>query len=384
MRPLFFATLLRNIADQLVGVFLPLFLFGIGTQGHYFAFLGVTPFVSGILLPVCYYAVQRITMALVAFPAANLVYRIGYVKGMLIGITCLALNFLGLYLAKSDPGFLLPTAVLGGLFLFFYWTSHDSLFALEINVKEIGRGIGAMAFLTKLAQIATPAIAGTVIALFGYPTLFLIGIAFLFASTFPFMFVKSSTVYHRPNLTEFLTWIKESRFRKFAVVQLGMYMDIVAILLWPIYVMLILGKVEQVGYLFSFAMFLSLVLTYLAGWFVDHKKGKKMYVISGAIISVSWATRLFVRGLWDILGVEFMEKLAGSVYAPCYDSLLCRRAKGRAVFAFYVYKEVLLSFSAVILWSLVFLFFLMPVAWETVFLLGAIGVVLSLFLDGKK
>jgi len=131
-------------------------------------------------------------------------------------------------------------------------------------------------------------------------------------------------------------------------------------------------------------LFLSLVLTYLAGWFVDHKKGKRMFVASGAVISISWIMRLFVRGIWDILGVEFLEKLAGSVYSPCYDSFLCRRAKGRAVLAFYVYKEVLLSVSAVILWVLVFGFFLLPVAWESVFILGAIGVILSLLLDGHK
>ncbi len=384
MRPLFFATLLRNIADQLVGVFLPLFLFTIGRDLNVFEFLGVTPFISGVLFAVVYYGAQRLTMAIVAFPASRLIFRMGYLKSMILGVTFLALNFLGLFMAESDPRILTITAVFGGLFLFFYWTAHDSLFALEINVKEIGRGVGAMAFLTKLAQIVTPAVAGIVIALWGYPTLFLVGLAFLLASVVPFAFVRSSPIYHRPSFAEFVVWVKEFRFRKFALVQFGMYMDIVAILLWPIYVMVFLGKIQNVGFLFSFALFLSLILTYLAGWFVDHKKGKRMYIASGAVISVSWIMRLFVRGIWDILGVEFLEKLAGSVYAPCYDSFLCRRAKGRSVLAFYVYKEVLLSVSAVILWTLVFGFFLLPVAWETVFLLGAVGVVLSLFLDGHK
>lgn len=384
MRPLFFATLLRNFADNLVGVFLPLFLFEIGSRLQLFAFLGVTPFVSGVLLAVCYYALQRLTMVIAAFPAASLIYRIGYVKAMTIGTFFLMLNYLGLWLSKVDPLWLSVTAICGGLFLFFYWTTHDSLFALEINVKEIGRGVGAMAFLTKLIQISTPAIAGVMIMIWGYETLFAVGILFLLLSLVPFIMVRASRIYQRPSLSQFLLWVGESRFRKFALVQIGMYMDIIAVILWPIYVLVLVGKIQHVGYLFSLALLLSLILTYLAGWFVDRKKGKRMFVASGVVISLSWFLRVFVRGIWDVLGVEFLEKLAGSVYSPCYDALLCQRAKGRFVFSFYVYKEFLLSLSAIVLWALVFGFFLLPASWEGVFILGAIGVGLSLFLDGRK
>src|SRR5258708_6540521 len=59
MRPMFFGTLLYNIADQMIGFFLPLFLFGIGSKLAVFSWLHVAPFVSGILFVVMYYALQR-------------------------------------------------------------------------------------------------------------------------------------------------------------------------------------------------------------------------------------------------------------------------------------------------------------------------------------
>lgn len=384
MRPLFYSTLMRNLADLLVGIFLPLFLFGIGQKLELFAWLKVTPFVSGVLFTIVYYALQRLTMVIIAFPTARLLYHLGYVKSMVLGTIFLGLNFVGLYLAKFDPHYLIASAIFGGLFLFCYWPAHDSLFALEINVKEIGRGIGALAFLTKLIQIATPAAAGIVIALWGYQVLFVAGLAFLIVSILPLMYVPSAKIIHMPNFSQFVAWVREFRFRKFALVQVGSYMDTIAILLWPIFVLVVVGKIQQVGFLYSLALFLSLVLTYLAGWFVDHKKGKRIYVASGAVISLSWLMRLFVHGFWDILGVQFLEQLAGSVYSPCYDSFLCSRAKGRSALSFYVYKEVLLSMSAVVLWALAFCFFLLPLSWESVFVLGAVGVFLSLFLDAHK
>ena len=381
---MFYGTLLYNIADQMIGFFLPLFLFGIGSTLAVFSWLHVAPFVSGILFVVMYYALQRAVVLFTIFPLSRLMYRLGYVWSMVIGTLFLCGNFIGFYLAKTDPRFITLSFICGGIDMVLYWVAHDSLFAHEICVKEIGRGVGALAFLTKLIQIAVPAVSGLIIVFSGYDSLFRIGIVFLLLSCIPFFFIPHTRIHALPKVRELLSWLRESRFQKFAVAQVGTYMDVIALLMWPIYVLIVVGKIERVGYIFSLVLFLSLVLTYITGWVVDHKRGKKAFLTSGTIVSLNWAVRLFARGVWDIIGIELIAKLAGSVYSACYDSFLCKRSKGNSVFAFYIYKEFLLSIDALLLWAAVFILFLLPVAWTSIFLLGALGVALSLFLDAKK
>ncbi len=381
---MFFGTLLYNIADQMIGFFLPLFLFGIGSKLAVFSWLHVAPFVSGILFVVMYYALQRAVVLFTLFPLGKLMYRLGFVWSMVIGTLFLCGNFVGFYLARTDPRFITLSFVCGGIDMVLYWVAHDSLFAHEICIKEIGRGVGALAFLTKLIQIAVPAVSGLIIVFSGYDSLFRIGIVFLLLSCVPFFFIPKTRIQAPPKFHELMAWLREPRFRKFALVQVGTYMDVIALLIWPIYVLLIVGKLERVGYIFSFVLFLSLILTYITGWIMDHKKGRRMFVASGTIVSFTWIMRFFIRGVWDIIGIELVEKLAGSVYSPCYDSILCKRSKGKSVFAFHIYKEFLLSVDALVLWGGVFVLFLLPVAWTSIFLLGALGVGLSLFLDAKK
>ena len=384
MRPLFYSSLLYSIADQMVGLFLPLFLFEIGQQMTAFVHFGISPFVSGILFVALYYALQRVVVLVTVFPLGKWIKHIGYIKSMVIGTLVLCGNYVGFYFAKADAKCLVLSFVCGGISMVLYWVAHDSLFAREINSHEIGRGVGALTFLTKALHIAVPALSGLVIIFWGYNVLFAIGIFFLLLSCIPLFFIPKTIVHTPPTFRQFLLWLRERRFQKFAMVQVGKYMDIIALLMWPVYVLLVVGKVERVGYFYSLVLFLSLVLTYAAGWFVDHKKGRRAFILSGTLISCIWIVRMFVRGIWDLLGVEFVEKLAASIYGPCYDSFLCSRSKGKSVLAFHVYKEFLLSIDATLLWVLVVILFLLPVAWTSIFLLGAVGMVLSLFMDEKK
>lgn len=382
MRPMFIATLLFSSGDQMVGLFLPLFLFGIGRELEIKLSFGLTPFTSGVLFVVLYYLLQRLVVLLTAFPLGKLIGKLGYVGSMGVGTLLLCANYLGFYLAQSRPVFLILSFVCGGMSMVLYWVAHDSLFSQIAKPGQIGRDVGAITFLTKIVRVITPALGGILIVYFGYQTFFIFGLGVVILSLLPYFFIPHLKVQSMPSIRQFGTWFKEARFRKFALVQAGIYMDIVAVILWPIYVMLSVGAIERVGFIFSLVIFVSLVLTYLAGWLIDRRLGVKFFILSGLVVSVSWLLRLFVRGAWDIVGVELVDKLGASMYKPCYDSFLLRRSKGKDVVPFFVYKEVLLSISAIILWSMAGLLFLLPSPWTGVFILGSLGILLSLFLDG--
>lgn len=381
LRLMFYSSLLRNLADLMVGTFAPIFLFQMGQRlpflSHY------NPFVAGMLLVCGYYFLQRLLVLVLAFPLARLMSRIGYIWSMTLGILGLCLTFVSYHLASREPRFLILALTGGALDLVLYWAAHDSVFAHEVRRNEIGRGVGALAFLTKLLQILAPAIAGWIILTTGFNTIFALGILVALCSIFPLLFLPRFAIPTRPSFQQFKVWLKRPQFRRFAVAVAGRYMDTIAILLWPVYVLIIVGNIERVGFLFSAVMFVSLVLTYVAGWYVDHSRKGHYFWMSGVILSGAWLLRLFVRGVGDIFGIELMDKLAYSFYAPCFDAYMCEVSKGSLVLQFYLYREVIFSLAAVILWGAVFGLFLLPVSWTAVFLLGSVGVLLSLFIEQR-
>lgn len=384
MRSMFFASLIRSAADESLGIFTPLFLFLLGRSHVFFSFLPVDGFVAGVLVLIAYYALQRLMVLVLTFPGAVFIRRFGYVFGMVVGNMARIGTVVGFILAGQDPRWLLFSLIMGGIDIVFYWISHDTVFAQEVHKKEIGRDIGALAFLTKLLQIGVPALAGLIIVTFGYPVLFALACVLFVTACIPLFFLPHIDHASVPSLKELGSWLGDKQYQAFAFALVGRYMDILALLLWPVYVFAIIGQIERVGYIFSLVLFLSLVVTYVIGWYFDHKKAGKLFVASGCIMSLTWIGRLFVRGIWDIVGIEMVNKLASSVYMPCFDAFLCERSLQTKIFSFYVYREFLLSCIAIVLWLVALFVFGLSQGWAMIFVLGAIGILLGLFIEGHR
>ncbi|PWU23053.1 hypothetical protein C5B42_04260 [Candidatus Cerribacteria bacterium 'Amazon FNV 2010 28 9'] len=383
LRLMFFGSLLRTLADLFVGTFAPLFLFGIGKNLPLFAPLHLTPFVAGMMLIALYYGAQRLSILLLSFPVAQVIARIGYVWSMVVGLLCLTVVFVSYHFASADPRFLIPAFLGGALDLLFFWTTHDAVFAREVNVKQIGRGVGALAFLTQMLQIAAPAVAGILIVTFGFTAVFLIGIACALLACIPFLLLPRFAMPSVPTPNDFFKQFKDPLFRQFSIGVVGKYMDTIAVLLWPVYILVIVGQIDRVGFFFSLVLFSTLILTYIAGWYVDHKRKGKAFYVSGVFVSCAWILRLFAQNVFALFGIEMMDKLASSFYSPCFDAYMCERSKGKRVYSFYFYREVIFSIVAVFLWSGIIGLFLLPVGWAAIFLFGAVGVLLSLAIERR-
>lgn len=382
LRFLFYADVLRGIADSALGIFMPLFLFEQGGKIAYLPF-HASSFLAGILLVTLYYGFQRLFILLLALPLSRVIRLSGYRWSLIFGNLLRGTTLVFLQLARHDLRLLAFALMAGAADDILNGVSHDCVFASEARYDQMGRDVGALAFLTKLIQIAVPAAAGLIVLLSGYSTLFSIGIACVVASCIPILFVPVKRVTKIPTLKELFLWLRERRFLRFCIAVAGKYMDIIAILLWPIYVLAIVGKIQRVGYVYSIVLFISLVLTYVVGWYMDHHKHKKLFIGSGVLLSILWILRTFVHEVGDIILVDTVDKLLSSVNGPCYDAYMFERSKGHNVLAFTIYREMLYSAFALLLWMVVAVAFLLPFNWGFVFVLGAFGMTLSLLLDGR-
>jgi hypothetical protein len=68
-----------------------------------------------------------------------------------------------------------------------------------------------------------------------------------------------------------------------------------------------------------------------------------------------------------------------------FDRSWILRGKGREALSYFVYREMIYSFAAIIFWLIIAaLFFFFVVAWKSVFILASIGVLLTLLIKEHK
>jgi hypothetical protein len=148
--------------------------------------------------------------------------------------------------------------------------------------------------------------------------------------------------------------------------------------LWPLFVLLLIGSVDKVGFLYFVVFFVSLLLTYFSGWYVDHSKGRRPFSLSGIILSGVWFVRAFVSSAWSIITIDVFQNLAESVFNPFYDSIMLRRSKGSTSLSYFTYREIIVSVSGILFWIIFVIFFLVSSSWRGFVMFGAITVLMSM------
>jgi hypothetical protein len=126
------------------------------------------------------------------------------------------------------------------------------------------------------------------------------------------------------------------------------------------------------------------VLSFAVGFYIDHTKSKRPFFASGAVLSLLWMARMHIWSFWHIAVINIIDKLTGDFHWLFYDTAFMRRGKGSQAFSFFVYREVIISISALIFWSLVVgLFTTVASGWTGLFVLASVGVLLTVLIKEK-
>lgn len=381
MRLLFLGHLLRGAAQQSVGLFLPVFLFLLGKNATFFREI---PFVSqasdvtqGVITVALFYISYRICVFVLAIPIARIMRSMGLMKSMMLGNMFMLLSYLSLSFSTQQPTLLLFVPILFAIETLLYWVAYYTQFSIRSDFRSLGQEVGALAFMERIVRAALPMAGGVVIGLFGFQTLHLIGALLLLSASLFLLPIKEILVSTDVHFRDFLAWMRKKFSKEIMLSMLGRYMDDGAITLWSVYTLIFLGSAERVGYLYSVILFLSLAIAYFMGWYLGKHRGLKAMYISGSLLSLVWVLRGFVQTLWHIITVDLMDRMAVTVFQPVYDTLLFRISRGKHVFQFYLFREMILSLFGCIFWILISLFFLTSIQWTGVFILGSLGILLS-------
>jgi len=179
-------------------------------------------------------------------------------------------------------------------------------------------------------------------------------------------------------MRELCAWWKLPRFKHAFIGSMGKVVEELTWMLWPLYLFLLLGSEQKVGYFSTIVLILSLTIAYFMGWYLGKHKGKRMFMISGTVISVLWIVRTFLVSIWAFIVVDVLDTLVTTIYTPVFDSFMLRFARRNIGFRFFVYREFLLGCVQVVFWLFLIALFMVPFAWKLLFLLGGAGIIVSM------
>lgn len=377
-RILFFSKLLHSSGLQLTLLFLPLFLFQIGSETQLLDFLAFSSFQKGMLVVGGYFLLQRLWVLIWSVPASQIISWLGVRNGMIVGQMLNICTLIIFTYVKHFPELLFVTALIEGLKICFFWNSYYALLSTTAVYRNMGRSVGTIEFFTKLLHVMIPTFSAFLILNFGFNSVFIIGIVLHIVSAIVLLWLEQPSQFAPVTWKEFFHWIRERDYQVLSIAHAGKYIVEALQLLWPFFILLLLGSVEKVGFLYSLVLFSSLLITYFSGWYFDHSKNRQPFNLSGAFLSLLWLGRMFISGLWSIVIVDTIEKLASSVFIPFYESIFLRRGKGNHALSYFAYREVILSLAGIGFWGVFMIYFLFFDSWRGFLIFGFLGMWASL------
>lgn len=385
MRFLFAVRIIRDLVAKISLFFLPVYLFKLGQENFSSLFgLSMNSFQIGITTVAVYFLLLRLTVLLLSMPIARLMQKTGVAKMFAFGHIFYVLLFALLMMSTKIPWLIVPAALIDGLQVVFFWTPYHILLARNSSKNHIGQDLGLQQFLLQLVSILAPAFAGAGILYFGYSFVFLVAAAGVLLSMVFALQIKNEFYTVSVSLRDMREWLQQKSFRKLSLSYAGRYINDASLAVWPLYIFLVLGSIEKVGYLYTFSLFIAMVFSLFIGSYIDHHKQKKWFFASGGLLSIVWLVRSFVTSIWLIAFVDVADRLTANFYSLFFDAQYLKGGKGKQDISYFTYREVIVSFAALIYWSLFILIFILTQSWFTLFAFAAVGVALSLFVSDQQ
>ena len=343
--------LFRALFMSMTSIYVPIFLFMQGREQW-----GSTE--SGLLLVVAYYGLQRFLVILILFPISKLVERIGFRKSITWSALCLIGYTVALVLAPQNMIWVWVSTAFMAINIPLYWLSRDSALSQDIGSKVMGRSMGHIVVLENIAGLLGPFAGGAIVAIFGYPALFMTVLLVLGLSIVPLWWMSPHTHRNGVSLKGFWYFLTNKRYLHQSVAVFGNALnDYGNSVIWPLALFMQGITDEKMGAVYSLAGAVTIAVQYLSGRWFDRLRSRRDYADEGVYgiasvgTSLSWIVRLFVSGLTQVISIDLGRQLFGALYANFFSDYLHLGGRRMGSIAYWVYVEVMYSLGTVFLFG---------------------------------
>lgn len=376
--------IMRDVINQFGLFFLPIYLYQVGQNMQPFSGYGLDSIQKGMITISLFFLSERLGIIVTSLPVGKLIARLGFTKTIFFSYLLRLGFFALLVLLDQYPYLVVLAGLLEGIQASMFWPSYFTLFNRYTAQSKLGKDLGFQQFFLQLCTVFIPALSGFIAFQFGFPILYgVVGILSLINLLIVFGMQVEKSV-DQVSWKELTSWLQVPIFVRFSLSAAGRYIHDAVSYLWPLYVFFVLGTVERVGYLYTFSLFLALLAVYFIGIYIDEVRSKKSFFASGGFLSLLWVLRTQSLSIWGIAFVDAVDKLLGSIHWMFFDAMSLRSAKGSQSLSYFIYREIVTSVVGAVFWLVLAAFFWYNQGWNSLFIAGSIGVLLSLLISNHR
>lgn len=360
---LYLAISIRNLALGMVLLFEPVYVY---------LFFG-----ESLPLTILFFAAIYGIYGLFAPLSGMIMGRIGPTKTILISLFLYFSYYLVLFLLMQFV-WLLPVAIfLGAFAMLLFWTAFDTNFARFSSKQGRGKEVGKLNVMKLFPMIVAPVIGGWVLALFGYPALFLVVLAVLISSIIPLLYSKETHEVYTDSYVKAWkrTWTKEN-FKTSIGFAANSVEGVVIFLFWPLFMFLLAVSFNSMGAIASFALITSALFMLYVGKVSDTQERPWLLNVGALWTGISWIIKFFVGTTFDAFLAHALYLMSRSAAAVPFQTFFYERAaaKGAETDEFVVNRQLIMGISrAIFLFLAAAVFWIIPsLPLQAVFFVAAI------------
>lgn len=383
LRLLYITRIIQDIVNKASIFFLPIFLFHLGKDTALASFLPVTDFQKGVFTVAIFLFLSKCCSFLLGLPIAHVVKKIGFEKSIAYAHFIRLICFIALYFSPIFPFLIAIAIVSDSIYSTLFWPTYQTILnkkSLKIKGKN---SISGPQFIFQAITMFIPALAGYIAYSFGLEMLFLFAVIGSLCSFLCSLEMNFTIHVDKTSIKGFKKVYKQTFLQLDTVAQIGRVIHDNMLFIWSLYLYILLGTIERVGYLYTITLFIVLAITIFFGTQLHSFKDKKPYFLSGGILAAIWIMKAHITHFFGFILLDAWNKLVSNAHWLYYDVILAKNTTDKNMFSYFVYNEMITNVISAVFWlTFCFLFLFFPDL-NGFLVIAAVGVLLSTLLNKK-
>jgi hypothetical protein len=302
LNEIFMIMSLRSFVISMIGIFVPIYLYTMGYSLRYIILLEI---------------IQFVVEAFFEILALKLNIKWGPKHTIALSMPFLILNF---FLLRTLPDYNWPIWLIGasaGICLAFYWQAYHYDFSRSKHKKASTKDVSKLYVILAVLGAIAPFIGGVIASRFGIKTLFTFVILLLIMVLIPLLKDGEKVTQHKINFSR----IKIKNIYRDIISYGGSGIEASASLkMWPLFIFLILGSYEKVGFVTSLALIITIVVTYYIGKSVNNINRHRFIKFSSITNSIIYILQTFVDSFGQVMSINIARSFTHSIHAAPFVS----------------------------------------------------------------
>lgn len=333
---------IQSFAFSLVGLFVPIYLLSLN-YSLWEVFL--------------FFIIYYIACGLGAFVAIAVAKRIGLIHTINVRFPLLVIFLAGLYLLKNYDLNIYVLAVIGGLQNILYWIPFHLLFTRNATNKNIGSSTGVLFALPKVINLAAPILGGLIATYAGFGNLILTSLVIFLISTLPLMRAGNITA---DFVFKFKSgWQMIKKYPRYYLAEIfENFGEESEAIIWPVFIYLNFISIVIIGATRTISKIGSILFSALLGKAADQVKNIKwLFKIGAVCLCLLWLTRYFFFNDSVLYGSTLLIGFFMLMLLVPYTAILYKTAQKETTDEFFVFREIPIMVSRVIILSVAMIFY---------------------------